>query len=97
MTDTLPLLLSLLAGVGLGLFYFGGLWLTTQRLHTARHPALLALGSFWARTGITLAALYLVMDGRWERLALSMAGFVVARLVLVERWKPQQPPTPSGD
>ena len=94
MNELLALVLSGLAGAGLGLFYFGGLWLTIQRLPTARWPALLALGSFWARTAATMAAFYLIMDGRWERLAASMAVFVVTRLVLVGRWKPQQPTAP---
>lgn len=90
MNDALILALCLTAGAGLGLFYYGGLWLTVQRLTTARRPGLVALVSFCARAAITLAAFYLVMGGRWERLAVCMIGFVALRMILVRRWKPAQ-------
>jgi F1F0 ATPase subunit 2 len=95
MNDLLALALSLLVGAGLGLFYFGGLWLTVQRLPTARRPALLALGSFWGRTVVTVAVLYLIMDGHWQRLVAAMAGFVIVRLILVGREKPEEPAAPE--
>jgi F1F0 ATPase subunit 2 len=87
-SDWLALVLALVAGFGLGLFYFGGLWLTVRRIPTTRHPALLTLGSFVGRTLLTLAGFYLVMDGRWERLALCLLGFLAARTVLVRKWGP---------
>jgi len=75
-----PLTVAYTAGLGLGLFYFGGLWLTVRRLPAARRPGLLAAGSLALRTGICLFGFYLVMGGRWERLMLCLAGFVTARI-----------------
>ena len=75
------------AGIGIGLFYFGGLWVTVKRLPTTRHPALLTLGSSMGRTGLSLLGFYVAMGGRWERLLVCLIGFLVARHFSVHRWR----------
>jgi F1F0 ATPase subunit 2 len=80
--------LALLAGMVLGALYFGGLWWTVQRLTSARHPGLLFLASFIGRTAVTLAGFFLIAGGRWQRLLACLAGFVLARFLLVRRWQP---------
>jgi F1F0 ATPase subunit 2 len=82
------LALPLLVGVGLGLFFFGGLWWTVQRLPASEHPASLALGSFVIRMVVTVAGFYWVMDGSWERLLACGVGFLIARLLMVRRLRP---------
>lgn len=84
-STVLSLGLALLVGIGLGLFYFGGLWLTVQRLPTIRHPALLMLGSFLMRTLAALSGFYVVMNGSWARLLICLAGFLTIRTVLASR------------
>jgi F1F0 ATPase subunit 2 len=84
-STVLPLGLALLVGTGLGLFYFGGLWLTVQRLPTVRYPVLLALGSFFMRTLAALLGFYVVMSGSWARLLVCFAGFLVIRTLLASR------------
>jgi F1F0 ATPase subunit 2 len=93
MNEWFYLLLALVAGIVLGISYFGGLWLTLLRLSGSRHPALLAFGSFIGRSGIILAGFYLVTDGQWERLAASLAGFVISRQFLIHRLRPTRPDT----
>ena len=88
MSNLLPLILALVAGIGLGVFYFGGLWLTVRRLPTAQRPALLSLLSFFVRLGVVLFGFYFVMDGRWVRLLVCLLGFLGARVILVRRWGP---------
>jgi F1F0 ATPase subunit 2 len=78
----LQLCMSALAGLALGLFYFGGLWLTVRRIAGTTRPAFLMLGSFVVRLVVTLCGFYLVMDGRWERLLACLIGFLVTRFVL---------------
>ena len=89
MGDLLLLMLALAAGMGLGIFYFGGLWLTVRRLPTARQPALLSLLSFFGRLGVVLFGFYLVMGGHWERLLVCLLGFLGARVILVRVWGPE--------
>lgn len=79
MIDGLRVVLAFLAGTILGLFYFGGLWITVQRLPAARHPAMLTVGSFLGRTAITLAGFYLLMAGSLGNLLACLLGFLLAR------------------
>ncbi|HVX64299.1 MAG TPA: ATP synthase subunit I [Pirellulales bacterium] len=95
-----PLLLAAAAGLGLGLFYFGGLWLTVRWLPKVRSPAALIVASLIARTGVTLLGFYLVMAGHWERMAACLIGFVVIRYASVAWFRPESaPPSPpfQGD
>ena len=79
--------LVFMAGIGIGLFYFGGLWVTVRRLPTTRHPGLWTLGSFMGRTGLSLLGFYVAMGGRWERLLVCLFGFLLGRHFLVRRWR----------
>lgn len=83
----LPLALALVAGVGLGLFYFGGLWLTVRRLPTCRWPIPMVLASFVGRTAVAVISFYFVMDGRWERILVCLAGFMMVRLFMISRMR----------
>lgn len=76
-SDVLLFLLSIIAGMALGLSYFGGLGLTIRRLPTTGHPMLLAIGSFLLRLGVSLIGFYLVMGAHWERLLVCLLGFLV--------------------
>ncbi len=91
MSPLLPPVLAWVAGLGLGLFYFGGLWLTIDRLPTLRRPAPVLIGSFVGRTAVALLGFYFVMGGRWERLLACLLGFVVARRMVIARLRPDRP------
>lgn len=100
MNDAIPLLLAGIAGMGLGLIFFGGLWLTVRQLPTTRMPILLFLGSLLVRMAVTLVGFYLVMDGRWERLLACLAGFVMMRFVVFFWTRPTAanvPPSWNGE
>ena len=83
--------LALIAGIGLGLFYFGDLWLTVQRLPATRAPALLMFGSFLARLGLTLFGFFIVMHGSWERLTICVLGLLLTRTLVVRRLSAERP------
>jgi F1F0 ATPase subunit 2 len=82
----------LVVGLTLGIFYFGGLWLTVRRLPEARQPALLALGSLAGRLGVALLVVYLVTGGEWAKIGVCLLGFFVMRTILVQRWQPRVSP-----
>lgn len=88
MTESIALHVSIafVAGLLLGLFYFGSLWLTVQSLVKVKRPALLSVASFFIRTGITLAGFFFVMSGHWERALACMFGFLVMRKILTYRY-----------
>ncbi|MBK9018025.1 MAG: hypothetical protein IPM82_30490 [Saprospiraceae bacterium] len=94
-TDVFTWFLALLVGLLLGGFFFAGLWWTIQKGLTAKHPALWFLGSILVRTAVVLVGVYLVSDGKWERMLASLVGFVLARFLVMRyrRFKDVQPTT----
>jgi len=83
--NVLYLAMAFLVGMGTGIVYFGGLWWTVRQLPFVRQPALLTIGSFLVRTGISLTAFYLASEGHWERILISLLGFIIIRGFLVRR------------
>lgn len=82
------LLLALLIGFVLGLCFFTSLWLTVRHLPRSSNPVLLMLGSGLARMAVAIPAFYFVAAGQWQRVAFALLGFVVARSLLILRWRP---------
>ncbi len=68
-----------LSGLLLGVFYFGGLWLTVQKMSQMERPLLFLAGSFIVRTAVVLLGFYWVSNGRIELLAVSLIAFLIAR------------------
>lgn len=73
---------ALLAGIGLGLFFFGGLWLTVRSLPHVRRPGRRLFLSFLVRTAVVLLGFYAVMSGDWRRMLLCLAGFLIGRVAM---------------
>lgn len=79
--ESTPYSLLLLAGCGLGLFFYGGLWLTIRAVRGSRHPALLVVTSFWTRTAVVISGFLLLMDEVWQNALVCLAGFLLGRVV----------------
>lgn len=92
----LSLVVPALAGLLLGGLYFGGLWAVVRRLDRARRPGLWLLASAVVRVAALLPILYLVMEGRPERLVAALVGFLGARLALTRLLGPVRPARPRG-
>jgi F1F0 ATPase subunit 2 len=84
MTEPLLLAPALIAGILLGLFFFGGLWWTVRKGVAAKHIALWFFGSLLLRSGVVMLGFYFVMGDNWQRMLAGLLGFVIAR-VLVTR------------
>jgi F1F0 ATPase subunit 2 len=86
MQDIIRYSTALLMGVAFASFYFGGLWLTVQRIPLARRPWLWYLGSLLMRTAVVLGGFYVVLTQiGLPQLGVCLAGFIVARCALVYR------------
>ncbi len=79
MHETMALVLASLAGLSLGIIFFGGLWWTVRKGMASSRPALWFLVSFLLRMGIVLAGFHFVGQGDWQRLVACLVGFVIAR------------------
>ena len=75
---------SVMAGLALGAFFFGGLWWTVKVSVSSPRPGLLVFVSLIVRMGVTLAGFYLVAGGRWQPLMACLIGFVLARLIITQ-------------
>ena len=69
------------AGVGLGLFFFGGLAFTVRRL-IAGGGILLMLSSFLVRGAVLIAGLWFLARNHAECWIVCLLGFTVARVIL---------------
>lgn len=70
-------------GMGLGLLYFGGLWLTIKNMNHSRLPMILTLGSFILRTIFVLIILiYIARREEWGNILILLAGLVISRIYL---------------
>jgi F1F0 ATPase subunit 2 len=83
MNEIVYMILAFIVGLLLGTIFFGGLWFTVKKLVTSKIPALLFLGSFILRVGITLTGFYYISTGSWQRLLICMAGFIIARYSVI--------------
>lgn len=89
-TDSIAILLSLGAGLVLGIVFFGGLWLTVRKGTASSVPALWFFGSFVLRTAIAVAGFYfIVAGGHFTRLVAALIGFVIMRFIIM-RWTRQR-------
>lgn len=87
--NLLLILLAFCVGVALGCFYFSSLWITVRQLPTTTFPLRLFLVSWLFRIVITLLGFYVVMNGQWQKALICLAGFITARVVLINLWKPK--------
>lgn len=87
MNDKLILFFSAIAGLGLGTFFFGGLWFTVKKGMESTHPALWFMGSLLLRTSLTLLGFYFVANGELSRLLVCFAGFILVRTVITRKTK----------
>ena len=83
------LVMALAAGAGVGVFYFGGLWLTVRRVARSRRPTLLTFGSFIVRAAAAVTVIVLIARIHWQLAVASMLGFVLARVALVGALRPR--------
>ena len=87
MNEISNLVLPFIAGILLGMIFFGGLWFTVKKLTASKMPALLVLSSFIFRVGIVLIGFYFIGLGDWKKLIICLIGFVVARFVVIRYTK----------
>jgi len=88
-TDLAGLMTAFVLGWATGVAYFRALWATVRALPGTRHPALVVFGSFFGRFGVAAAIFVLmVRTGGLLWIASALAGFVIARMVIVRRFLP---------
>jgi len=80
MSEISNLMMALLAGVLLGMIFYGGLWWTIRRSVPAKTLNVWLIGSFPFRAIIAVGGFYLVSRGDWRSLLVCLLGFLIARV-----------------
>ena len=83
MSETVLMILAFVAGIILGIIFFGVLWFTVKKTVAAKAPWLWMLGSFVFRVAVVLTAFYFIGSGNWQRLIACLVGFVIARFIVI--------------
>ncbi|TWU46870.1 ATP synthase subunit I [Rubripirellula reticaptiva] len=91
MNETLLLLtlLAAVAGVLIGMIFFGGLWWTVNKGMTSRYAAFWFTGSLILRVGVALAGFYCIGHNNWQMMLACLLGFVIARVVVMRLTGPR--------
>jgi F1F0 ATPase subunit 2 len=84
MNEAIILAASMLAGILLGTFFFGGLWWTIRKGPPSEWSGLVFAGSFMVRTAVAIAGFYFVSHGDWRKLIACLVGFLIARIVVTQ-------------
>jgi F1F0 ATPase subunit 2 len=82
MSTVIALAAGFVAGVALGLVFFGGLWWTTQRLATSSRPGLLVSVSLLVRVVVLATGLVLLAQVGGGPLLLATVGLLATRFGL---------------
>ncbi len=95
MNDTVLWILALTGGMVVGVFFFGGLWLTVKKAVAAKNTSLLFAASSVFRICVTLAGLYFISHGNLQRLLIAMIGFIAARFLVSRLTRSRRQPWPG--
>lgn len=80
--EVLGLLPALLAGIALGVLFFGGLWFTVNKGLRLKRPALIFIASLVIRMTIVVLGFYYIGADNWQKMIVSLVGFLLARIVI---------------
>ncbi|HPC47028.1 MAG TPA: ATP synthase subunit I [Deltaproteobacteria bacterium] len=74
---------AFVAGCALGVFFCLHLWKSVQGIASGGAYTFSHAAGFLVRAGVVTAGFFLVSSGRWERASAALAGFILARLIMV--------------
>lgn len=79
----IDLAVGVLAGLGCGVVFFGGLRWTVSKLDSVRRPAALMISSLLARTAVVTVAIVLTSDSSLVRVVAALGGMLIVRTAMV--------------
>jgi F1F0 ATPase subunit 2 len=87
--DLQQVLYCLPAGMVIGSFHFGGLWLTIHRLTGERSRGVMFAAGFVLRSFVTLTAVFMVSGGEWIGMTACLAGILIMRKIYIFNLQPK--------
>ena len=80
--EALSLLPALIAGIILGILFFGGLWYTVRMGLRSKKSGLIFIVSLIIRMVIVLLGFYFIGENNWQKMLVCLGGFLIARIVI---------------
>lgn len=80
-------MIAFFAGAILGGFYFGGLYLSVQKMNQVKHPSILMGVSLFLRMLILLAVFFFIAKGGYKDVLLALAGLLFVRFLIIFKTK----------
>ncbi len=80
-------IISIIMGITLSTFYFGGLWYTVKNIESLHRPYFLMIGSYLVRTTVVLFGFYSLLVYHWSYLIVALSAFIITRQVIINRTK----------
>ncbi len=77
------LCLSFIAGIGVGIMFYMGLWWTVFIQFSSKHFGLWWWMSFIVRMAATAAIFYLIANEHLARYVLLLLGFLISRKIVI--------------
>lgn len=82
MISVLGWILAFITGIVLGVFFFGGLWITVKKAIASKTPAIWFFTSFVLRVSVVIMGFYYILPTGWQGLIFSSIGFIIARFAV---------------
>lgn len=80
--DAYSMAAAALWGLVLGVFYFGGLWITVQKMAVSKNPKALMASSWLIRIGVVLPGMWMVLKQGAGVFCVAFGIFVTTRFVI---------------
>ena len=91
-------MIAFLIGIVLGVLYFGGLYLSVERLNRVKHPSILMVLSFILRMGLLVVVFFYISKGGYKDILFTLGGLILVRFIMIFRVKKEIPnPKKRGD
>lgn len=74
---------GLFVGIILGIVFFGGLYITVEKMSDVKNPSILLLISFVLRMAILIGGLYLVSRHGFKDMMLALLGIILIKLLMI--------------
>ncbi len=76
-------MIAFFIGILMGIIFFGGLYLTVQKLNEVRHPGLLMIISFILRMATILAGFFYVSKDGYKHILYALLGAISVRFIMI--------------
>lgn len=95
MSEVLSLLPAVIAGIILGILFFGGLLITVRMGLSSKRPTLIFFVSMVIRMAIVILGFYYIGGDNWQRMLACLGGFLIARIVITRITKQDKQAKPE--